>query len=85
MEGEGSGAKAAVLAAVGMFRPPDVGRRGCWWRSGSKGNSPLSSFPPFAYYYEATSTTRVRKGIAETLNSTKNEIRKYSADRRPKD
>jgi hypothetical protein len=56
----------------------------CWWRSGPKGgrqhNSPLSSFPPFTCYYEATSTTKARKGKVETLNSTLNETRKYSAD-----
>jgi hypothetical protein len=61
----------------------------CWWRSGPKGgrrhNSPLSSFPPYACYYEATSTTKARKGNVETLNSTGNETRKYSVDRRPKD
>jgi hypothetical protein len=59
------------------------------WRSGPKGerrhNSPLSSFPPYACYYEATSTTKVRKGYVETLNSTGNETRKYTADQRPKD
>jgi hypothetical protein len=61
----------------------------CWWRSGPKGgrrhNSPLSSFRPIAYYYEATSTTRAREGNAETLNCTGNETRKYSAERRPKE
>jgi hypothetical protein len=61
----------------------------CWWKSGPKGgrrhNSPLSSIFPFACYYEATSTIRARKGKVETLNSTGNETRRYSADRRPKD
>jgi hypothetical protein len=61
----------------------------CWWRSGPKGgcrhNSPLSSLPPFGYRYEATSTTRARKGNAETLNNTGKETEKYSVDQRPKD
>jgi hypothetical protein len=61
----------------------------CWWRSGPKGgcrhNSPLSSLPPFGYRYEATSTTRARKGNAETLNNTGKETGKYSVDQRPKD
>jgi hypothetical protein len=61
----------------------------CWWRSGPKGerrhNSPLNSFPPFGYCYEATSTTRARKGNAERLNNTGKETSKYLVDRRPKD
>jgi hypothetical protein len=68
--------------------PSRAGDR-CWWRSGPKGgrrrNSPLSSFPRFAYYDEATSTTGARKGNAETLSNTGKETRKYSVDRRPKD
>jgi hypothetical protein len=45
----------------------------CWWKSGPKGgrrhNSPLSSFPPFACYYEATSSTKARKGNAKHLTA----------------
>jgi hypothetical protein len=45
----------------------------CWWKSGPKGgrrhNNPLSSFPPFACYYEAASSTRARKGNAKNLTA----------------
>jgi hypothetical protein len=42
----------------------------CWWKSGSKGgrrhNSLLSLLPPFAFYYETSTSTRARIGNAET-------------------
>jgi hypothetical protein len=78
-----TGSRHVVLNSSTRWAP------NCWWRSGPKGgrrhNSPLSSFPPFGYYYGATTTTRAKKGNAGILNSTRNETRMDSVDRRPKD
>jgi hypothetical protein len=42
----------------------------CWWKSGPKGgrrhNSPLSSLPSFAHSRKVPTSTRARKGDAET-------------------